>query len=156
MAIETLERVLREHPFVRDLKAEHIETLVGCASNRKFHPGEYLARERQQADEFFLIREGQVVLELYLPQRGGLQIETLGEGEILGWSWLVQPYRWHYDARAVTLVRALALDGKCLRRKSETDFELGYRLFQRFATIMEQRLQATRLQLLDVYRPEHV
>jgi CRP-like cAMP-binding protein len=156
MVIENLERILREHPFLKDLKAEHVETLVGCASNRKFSPGEYLAREGDQADEFFLIREGQVVLEIYVPQRGGLRLETLGEGEILGWSWLVQPYRWHYDARAVTQVRALALDGKCLRQKSETDFELGYRLFQRFATIMEQRLEAARLQLLDVYRPEKV
>jgi hypothetical protein len=75
----------------------------------------------------------------------------LGEGEILGWSWLIPPYNWHFDARAVELTRAIALDGKCLRNKCEQDHDLGYELLKRFAHIMEQRLQATRLQLLDVY-----
>ena len=127
MAIETLERVLKEHPFLCDLNPEHIETLVGCASNRRFAGGEYLSREGEKADEFFLIRAGQVALETYVPQRGGLRLETLHEGDVLGWSWLVEPYRWHFDARAVSQVRALALDGKCLRQKCETDHELGYR-----------------------------
>ena len=70
---------------------------------------------------------------------------------LLGWSWLFPPYQWHFDARALELTRTTALDGQCLRIKCEEDHELGYRLGQRFAHVMMQRLQATRLQLLDVY-----
>jgi CRP-like cAMP-binding protein len=75
----------------------------------------------------------------------------LAAGEVLGWSWLIPPYHWKFDARAIEQTRALALDGKCLRTKCEEDHDLGYELLKRFAQIMEERLQATRLQLLDVY-----
>jgi hypothetical protein len=80
-----------------------------------------------------------------------MTIETIGEGEVLGWSWLFPPYRWQFDAQAVGLVRAIAFDGRCLRGKCEEDHDLGYWLMQRFAQVMSQRLQATRLQLLDLY-----
>jgi CRP-like cAMP-binding protein len=92
-----------------------------------------------------------VALEIVAPQRGPIIVETLGEGDILGWSWLIPPYNWHFDARAVELTRAIALDGKCLRTKCEADHDLGYELLKRFTNIMEQRLEATRLQLLDIY-----
>ena len=92
-----------------------------------------------------------MALETSAPQRGSAIIQTLGEGEVLGWSWLVAPYRWRFDARVVEAVRAIALDGKCLRGRSEEDHDLGYELMKRFAQVMEQRLQAARLQLLDVY-----
>ena len=78
-------------------------------------------------------------------------IRSREAGEILGWSWLVPPYRWHFDARAVELTRAIALDGKCLREKCEEDHDLGYEVMRRFVVIIAQRLEETRLQLLDVY-----
>ena len=92
-----------------------------------------------------------VALEVFTPTRGPVVIETLGPGEVLGWSWLFPPYRWHFDAQAVEPVRAVALDGGCLRGKCEEDPRLGYELTRRFAAIMMDRLQATRLRLLDVY-----
>ncbi|MBI1792022.1 MAG: cyclic nucleotide-binding domain-containing protein [Acidobacteria bacterium] len=151
MLLDTLEPVLKQHTFLIYLEPRHVETLVGCAGNRRFEPGEYLCREGEPADLFFLLRAGQVALEFRVPQRGPLRVETLGEGDVLGWSWLVAPHHWHFDARAVTPVRALALDGKCLRRKCEEDHELGYQLLKRFASLIERRLEATRLQLLDTY-----
>jgi hypothetical protein len=90
-------------------------------------------------------------VETFAPGRGPIIIQTLGEGEVLGWSWLIAPYRWRFDGRAVELTRAIALDGECLRGKCEEDHNFGYKLMKRFAHVMEQRLQATRLQLLDVY-----
>jgi len=80
-------------------------------------------------------------------------IETLEEGDILGWSWLIPPYLWRFDARIVEPTRAIALDGKCLRMKCDENHDLGYELLKRFAHIVTQRLQATRLQLLDIYAP---
>jgi CRP-like cAMP-binding protein len=151
MAIENLEVVLRQHPFLQDLDPQHIATLVSCTSNRSYGAGEYLCREGQQADLFYLLREGGVALEVHLPQGGGVRIATLHEGDILGWSWLIAPYKWRFDARVIERVRALALDGRCLRTKCEEDHELGYQLLKRFAHLIERRLTATRLQLMDVY-----
>ncbi len=77
--------------------------------------------------------------------------QTVAEGDVLGWSWLFPPYRWVFDAQALELTRALVFDGTCLRGKCEDDHNLGYELMKRFAHVVVQRLQATRLQLLDVY-----
>ncbi len=149
--METLEPILAEHPFLKGLAPSHLKLLVGCAENVRFDAGMFVFREGTEADRFFIIRHGSVALEMYSPERGAVPIQTVGEGEVIGWSWLVPPYHWHYDARATELTRAIALDGVCLRQKCEEDHELGYELLKRFAHIMEKRLEATRLQLLDVY-----
>jgi CRP/FNR family transcriptional regulator, cyclic AMP receptor protein len=86
-----------------------------------------------------------------VPGRGPITVETIGPGEILGWSWLFPPYRWHFDGRAVEGTRAIAFDAKCLRLKCEEDHDLGYELVKQFAHVMMERLQATRLRMLDVY-----
>jgi len=146
-----LEQTLKEHPFLKDLDAEYIKLLVGCASNVVFKPGEVLIREGENADAFYFIRHGRVLIETHVPQKGTIIIRSREAGEILGWSWLVPPYRWHFDARAVDLTRAIALDGKCLREKCENDHDLGYEVMRRFVVVIAERLEATRLQLLDVY-----
>ncbi|MBI3579235.1 MAG: cyclic nucleotide-binding domain-containing protein [Ignavibacteriales bacterium] len=149
--METLEKILAEHAFFKDLEEKHTHLIVGCASNVRFDAGRPIFREGEEAHQFYLLRQGKVALELYAPDRGFITIETLGEGDILGWSWLIPPYTWHFDAKALELTRAIALDGKCLRRKCEEDHDLGYELLKRFSHIMEQRLTSTRLQLLDIY-----
>ncbi|GIV19669.1 MAG: hypothetical protein KatS3mg023_1420 [Armatimonadota bacterium] len=149
--MRTLETILAEHPFFAGLEKRHLEVLTGCASNALFQEGQIIFHEGEQANEFYLIREGRVALEIHAAGVGTVTIQTLNAGDILGWSWLVPPYRWHFDARAVEPTRAIVLDGECLRRKCEQDHDLGYELLKRFAEIITQRLQATRLQLLDVY-----
>lgn len=149
--MHTLEPYLAGHPFLQGLEPNYIKLIVGCASNIRFNPGEFVFREGEEANQFYLIRHGAVALEIFAPGRGPITIQTLGEGEILGWSWLIPPYNWHFDARAVELTRAIALDGKCLRQKCEEDHNLGYELLKRFAHIMERSLEGTRLQLLDIY-----
>ena len=154
MEVHDLKGILSEHPFLEGLKPEHLDLIVGCAGNRRLGPGEYAAREGDPADEFFLVREGQLALEIFTPQVGARRMLTIHEGDVVGWSWLVEPHIWKFDARAVSAVRMIAIDGKCLRGKCEQDFELGYRLFQRVARLIEDRLNATRLQLLDLYQQE--
>jgi hypothetical protein len=85
------------------------------------------------------------------PGRGSITFQTVGVGEIVGVSWLVPPYRWTYDARALELTRAIAMDAGCLRGKCEQDHDLGYEVMKRFVPVLVERLQATRLQILDVY-----
>jgi CRP/FNR family cyclic AMP-dependent transcriptional regulator len=153
--METLKGILAEHPFFRGLEQHYLDLLVGCASNVRFDAGQFVLRENEEANQFFLIRQGKVSVEIFAPGRGPITILTLGEGEVLGWSWLVPPYQWKFDARAIELTRAFALDGKCLREKSEHDHDLGYELLKRFVLIVEERLTATRFQLLNVYEPHH-
>jgi len=149
--METLDRYLIEHPFLKDMGPEHIKLIVGCSANVKFDAGQFIFKEGEEADKFYLIRAGKVAVEVYSPERGAIALQTVDDGDILGWSWLIPPYKWHFDARAVELTRAIALDGKCLRNKCEDDYVLGYEIMKRFAYIMEQRLDSARLQLLDVY-----
>ncbi|MFQ5795868.1 MAG: cyclic nucleotide-binding domain-containing protein [Candidatus Bipolaricaulia bacterium] len=149
--METLERILAEHPFFEELDPKYLELLVGCASNVRFDAGQFIFCEGDEANQFYLIRHGRVALEISTPERGPITIQTIGEGEVLGWSWLLPPYRWHFDARTIELTRAIALDGECLRTKCEEDHDLGYELLKEFADIIMQRLQATQLQLLDLY-----
>lgn len=149
--MHTLEPLLGEHSFFKGLAPRYLELIAGCASNVRFEAGQYIFHEGEAANEFYVIRHGRVALEIFAPGRGAHAIQTLGAGELLGWSWLIPPYQWHFDARAVELTRALALDGECLRTKCEQDHDLGYEFMKRFAHIMLDRLQATRLQLLDLY-----
>ena len=149
--MENLERILTEHPFFSGMKPAYLSLLAGCASNVRFDAGQFIFREGEQANEFYLIRHGKVALEIFAPERGSINIQTLGEGEILGWSWLVPPYQWKFDARAVELTRAIGLDGKCLREKSESDCCLGYELMKRFSLVMLERLQSARFQIVNVY-----
>lgn len=146
-----LESVLAEHPFFRDLPPDDLAYIAGCARNVRFEEGQYIFREGEQADHFYLIRHGRVALEIFVPERGPLVTETVAEGEVLGWSWLFPPYRWSSDARALEVTAAVALDGACLRAKCETDTRLGYELMRRFAQIIMERLHATRVRLLDIY-----
>ena len=148
---ENLEQVLREHAFLDGLDQAACSLVCGCAEHVTFEAGSYLFREGQPADRLYLIRHGRVALEISVPERGALTFQTLGENEIIGVSWLVPPYRWAYDAKALELVRAIAIDAGCLRMECEKDHDFGYKLMMRFVPILIERLQATRFQILDVY-----
>ena len=149
--METLEPILTEHPFLKGLEPHYLKLVVGCASNVRFKAGQYLFREGEEAERFYMIRQGKVALEIHAAKGGSIILQTIGEDEVLGWSWLVPPYHYRFQARAVEPTRAIALDGRCLRTKSEEDHGLGYELLKRFCHIIVERLDATRLQLLDVY-----
>ena len=147
----SLESILIDVPMLEGLGEERIALLAGCARNVRFDQGAYLFHEDEPADSFYVVRHGSVAVEVYVPTRGSVAIETIDAGEVLGWSWLFEPYRWHFDARALTLVRATAFDGACLRRKCESDPGLGYALMGRFAQVLIERMQWMRLRLLDLY-----
>ena len=149
--MRTLEGVLAKHPFFAGLDPSYLETAVGCASNMRFNAGDFMFKQGEEANHFYLIREGKVSLEVFAPGRGSLTIQTLTGGDILGWSWLVPPYKSMFDARAAEMTRAIVLDGKCLRDKCETDHQLGYELLKRVTPILGQGLDATRVRLVDIY-----
>jgi CRP/FNR family transcriptional regulator, cyclic AMP receptor protein len=149
--MQTIEQLIAQSPTFAGLEPSQFELIAGCAHNDHVAAGRLLMREGDHADSFFLIRTGTVALEVHAPGRGRLVIQTVDPGEVVGWSWLFAPYRWAMDGRAVTDCGLISFDAACLRGKVEADHELGYQLMSRFAANIVDRLQATRLQLLDVY-----
>jgi CRP-like cAMP-binding protein len=149
--VQTVEQLIVELPVFAGLAPEDLTLIAGCARTMQAAAGDEMFREGDPADAFFVVRRGAIALEAHAPNGPPLVIETLHEGDVVGWSWLVPPYRWNFDGRAVEDVRGISFDAACLRGKADADPRLGYELLRRFAGLMLERLQATRLRLLDVY-----
>lgn len=155
MSVRDIGQLLAEHPFFDGLDDDVLALLVGCAEMAHFHTGEVLFRNGTPADAFFVVRSGRVALELTAPGRAPLVVETADAGEVVGWSWLVPPYQWFCDGLAVEETSVVALDGACLRGKCDADPRLGFQLLSRVTHVMYERLQATRVRLLDLYGTPH-
>ena len=140
------------HPFLQRLEREHRAALVPGATLADVPPGALLAREGEPATCFHLVVRGRVAVEIHTPTRGGVRLQTVGAGEVLGWSWLLTPQRRQFDLRAIEATRVLVLDGPSVRAACEADHELGYRLVRALLDVVAGRLSAARLQLLDEYR----
>jgi len=140
------------HAFLSGLSERHRMLLASGVRPFTAAPGELFAREGETAKTFYLIQAGHVALGLHTPDRGVVPIQTVGAGEIVSWSWLVPPHRWQFDCRATDAVQGLAFDAQWLRDRCEQDHELGYHLLKQLLTVLANRLAATRLQLLDIYK----
>jgi len=148
---KTIEDYLPEHPFFADMDPELIRLFAGCARNVHFSTGDTLFHEGDAADTFYLVRKGRVAISTHSPGVGGIVMDTAEAGDVVGWSWLVPPYRWMFDARASKGTSAVAFDATCLRTKCVADPAVGYALLQRVASVMLDRLDAARLRLVDMY-----
>jgi CRP-like cAMP-binding protein len=144
-----LAKIIGSHPFLKDLDSHQQRLLADCAMDKNFAAGELIFREGDPANRFYLIVEGKVALESYVQDRGRVEVQTIGKGDVLGWSWLFPPYYWQFDARALEPTKAIFFYATPLREEAENDHELGYELYKRFAEIMLKRLQATRRRLLE-------
>lgn len=149
--LQVLIEHIHAHPFSQGMSDAHIRTLAGCAREVNFAAGATLFREGDDATTFYWIRSGKVAMEIHTPPNRTVMFDTRGPDDALGWSWAVAPYRWSCDARAVTAVDAVVFDADCLRAEWEHDSELALEMYQRFVSLMHRNLQATRLQLMDVY-----
>ena len=146
-----IDEVLASHEFFAGMDGPTLKLLSGCAANVAFAAGEGLFAEGQRAERFWIVQHGRVTLSVASPGVGHLAIETLGSGSIVGWSWLVAPYRWRFDAVASERTSAVVFDVSCLRAKMDADAAIGYLVLSRFVPVIVERLQATRLRLLDLY-----
>lgn len=144
-------QVLAEHPLFEGLDELQMAAVCRHAEERHFAKDRPILREGGAAQHFFVIRVGRVSLEVSRPGESAATLQTLGPGEVLGWSWLVPPYTWHFDARALDEVQTIAFNAVGLRALMDSDHALGYRLARRFLTLTTARLQAARVQLLDLY-----
>ena len=142
-----LNESITKHSFFRDMKPEHLALLAEGAEAVQFKVGDVLLREGEPANRFYLVESGRIALETREAAGGSALVQTLGAGDVLGWSWLFPPFVWHFRARAVEPARAIALSGAHLLVTAERDRDFGYELMKRVAQVVIHRLQATRQQL---------
>jgi CRP-like cAMP-binding protein len=140
-----------QHPLLAGLPDDALAEVVRCARDVTYAPGQLLLTEGDVADTLFLVHHGRVAIEIHAADRGAIVVETVGPGGTVGWSWLFPPYRWQFDARAVDSVGVVAVDATCLRAKADADDGFGHQLVTRMAGVLLERLQATRIRLLDLY-----
>ena len=150
MEIETLEKILDEHPFFRSMKEHHLRIIVESATVVRFEPQQVIFHEGEPAQRFYLIRTGKVALQLVSYRTEPLTLLTLGEGDIIGWSWLFPPYRWKFTAKGLSVTQAISLDGGSLRARCDEDHDLGFELMKRFAQIIDNRVEALSVHLVAV------
>lgn len=149
--MEEIYNSLSAHPFFDDIKYMYIAQLAECATEVNFDVEKFIFSTGSLADKFYILSEGVVALQVHTSQKGSVTIQTLNKGDVLGWSWLFPPYRWHFDAQVVEATEAIVFNARCVRGKCEQNYELGYQLMQKFSSVIVERLMATRLQLLDFY-----
>ena len=147
--LEPLETRVGLHPFLVGLQPHYIKLLADCALAKQFAAGDYLFRQGEFANRFYLIEEGEVVLEALNPAGKSVIIEEVGPGKLVGWSWLFPPYVWHFDARAAKPTTAIFFYGTILREYCSKDPSLGFELFKRMSQVMVERLQSARTRLLS-------
>ena len=132
------------HPFLAGLNRTQLALLSDCAVAACFKNGETILRQGELADRFYLIETGKVVLESETDYGLPVPIETIGAGQLLGWSWMFPPYVWHFTARAIAPTKAIFFYGTLLRQYCERDHSLGYELLKRMSAVMVNRLQTAR------------
>jgi CRP-like cAMP-binding protein len=139
------------HPFLAGMNRMQLALLTDCAMAARFEKGETILSEGEFANRCYLIETGKVVLEFGGSFGEPLMIETIGPGDLLGWSWMFPPYTWQFSARAIEPTTAIFFYGTILREYCEKDHSLGYELFKRMSVVMIKRLQAARRQMLSVH-----
>lgn len=143
--------MIKDQPFLKDMDSDYLDVLVGCASNMSFNKGHFLLTQNGNADHFYIINHGNVHIEMSAGDKGPVTIQTLSDGDILGWSWLIPPYKWRFDALVVEPTTVIAFDGEFLRKKCEENHSFGYDMLKRMTGVITYRLLFTRKDLMDFY-----
>jgi CRP-like cAMP-binding protein len=146
---QELDADIAAHPFLLGLSEHHLRLLADCATRVAFEADQVVFREGETANRFYLIERGEVVLETNTAAGKTLVIDRIGNGDLLGWSWLFPPHLWHFTARASEATTAIFFYGTILREYCEKDHTLGYALLKRMSEVMTRRLQLARAKLVE-------
>jgi CRP-like cAMP-binding protein len=144
----SLEAYLSAQTFFAGLSPEFIAFLASRARERRIEPGQVLFRQGEHARHFYLIRDGRIAIEIPALTGPTLTVQSLGPGQILGWSWLIPPYRWSFQARVEETAVLLEFDGDAVLAHCEADTAFGYALLKRFAALMSERLEVARQRMM--------
>jgi len=152
-ASSQLLKLIAQQPFFNGLSGPHLQLLADSAMATQFKSGQWIFRQGDPANRFYLILEGKVLVESEVKERGTIPIRTLGPGDDLAWAWLFPPYYMHFSACAIEPTRAIFFYGTRLREQCEANHELGYQLMRRIAEVVIQNLNATQQRLLECTDP---
>lgn len=145
---EVTAAVLATHPFLHGMSRDHLDVLAKAATHVTFPAGHRLFEDGGNASRFWLIRSGYVTLDLHVPGQGRMKVDTIGMGELLGWSWLFPPHEWAFGAVAASPVEAFEFDARAVRACCAADPALGYEVTRRLSRVLAERLHATRVRLI--------
>ena len=148
--VKKINSIITEHLFFKSLTRNEIDSLVNNAKIETFSEGDFLLSARDEAKTFYLILSGSVSLQLFSHERGILELETIQEGEFVGWSWLSSPYKWHFDIVSVEKTQVITFDAKAIKKEMENNPEFGFKIYKIFTPIIIERLQATRKNLMNL------
>lgn len=141
---------IKNHPLFKGIDQSSIDWLASCAEERQYDAGDFLLQSGKPANHLFLIVRGRVIIEAPpVGDKGAVIIQTLADGDTVGWSWMLPPYTWNLDSRALEKVQAVTIDAQKLRARLETDDAMAAKLYRRFSEVMLQRIHAMRKQLYE-------
>ncbi|MCF6251378.1 MAG: cyclic nucleotide-binding domain-containing protein [Methylococcaceae bacterium] len=153
MSNQSITEYLSNHAFFSELNVEVVNYLCQYASVHKIKKGQTLFRQGEPADKFYIVRSGQISIQIPALLGPTLEIQTLGKDQVLGWSWLISPYQWSFQAKTEENTELLEFDGTTILARCEQDPQFGYVLLKRFAELMAERLDAARLKMMDEWNP---
>ena len=153
MSEQSINDYLSSHPFFDKLDEDFLQFASNSATELQLKKGDILFRQGELADKFYLLREGQISVQVPAIVGPALEIQSLSKGQILGWSWLMPPYRWHFLARVEEDSDLIEFDGISILAHCEEDPKFGYELFKHFAALMSERLEVARQKMMDQWNP---
>ncbi len=153
MSVATVLDYTKNHPFSKSLTPEHLEFIADCGQYRDTPRGEAVFVQGDRADKFFVVLEGGVTVEVPALTGPTLEIQSLGPDKILGWSWLIEPYQWDFQARATEDSKLLEFDGRRVLERCESDPAFGYQVLRLFTVLMSERLLSARRTMMANWRP---
>jgi len=153
MSEKKIATILSKQSFFHGLSSEFIDFLSGHAVERKLRKGEILFEHGQPADRFYLLRDGRITIEVPAISGPSLVVQSLGPDKLLGWSWLIPPYKWSFQARAEEDCEVLEFDGKAILDRCESEPRFGYEILKRFSSLMSERLEAARTKMMEEWNP---
>jgi len=152
MADAAIYTYIAQNPFFENLSEPYLALISSHATSCSYGAQQRVFQQDAAADAFFIVRQGSVALEVPAVSGTPLNLQTVRDGQVLGWSWLIPPYRWLFDARAIEPSTLVVVDGKKMRAACDEDPQLGYDLLRRFAGLMSARLNTARLAAVRQYQ----
>ena len=153
MSNQSTTEYLSAHEFFSGFSDDVLKFLCECSSTREIKKGQILFRQGENADKFYVVRDGHISIQIPAIMGPDLEIQTLGKNQVLGWSWLISPYKWNFQTKAEEDTELLEFDGTAILARCEQDTKFGYGLLKKFAALMSVRLNAARHKMMDEWNP---
>ncbi|WP_262963849.1 Crp/Fnr family transcriptional regulator [Methylobacter psychrophilus] len=150
---QSISEYLSTHEFFSGFSDDVLKFLCECSSSCELKKGQVLFRPGENADKFYVIRHGGISMQIPAIIGPALEIQALGKNEVLGWSWLISPYKWNFQTKAEEDSELLQFDGAAILARCEQEPKFGYQLLKRFTVLMSVGLNAARQKMMEEWNP---